>query len=150
MIEAINKMKIKNTINSEKEREKKLTVICDSKTMDDKKLVGPNFGGHGVNLYYVTWNDEYIRKYRPSNAGQFSFISSELIKTGLPLVKKDGYDAVYLTKENTQNSRHNRRIYLLYAYPQWSYSLLGNTLIDSKLAEYIVGKSCKMEQNKTK
>ncbi len=117
-----------------------LTAVCDPRAISEKKLLAPDFGGPGVNLYFITWNEGYLDKNPGTKPFQFGFLCDELEKAGLPIVKKDGYRAVRLTKENTKDDRFFRRIYLVYAYPDWTFSFLGNTMVDTNLLNYILQK----------
>ncbi len=119
---------------------KDLTVVCDPRAMSEKKLTAPGFGGPGVDLYFVTWSGGYLDKNPGAKPFQLGFLCGELERAGLPIVKKDGYKAVRLTKENTKGDRFLRRVYLVYAHPDWALSFLGNILADTSLLNYILQK----------
>jgi hypothetical protein len=117
---------------------KDITAVCDPKAMLKKQFLVKDFGGDGVNLYLITWNEDYMKDNPESKLVQYGFICDELAKSGLPIVKKGKYKAVALTKTNTQNNKFLRRVYLIYAFPDWIFSFFSNAIVDTQLLNEIL------------
>ena len=79
-----------------------------------------------------------IFKTFPDNNIKFGFLSDELkkYKNNINIVNKNGYKHAILTKNNTKDDKFLRRIFLVYAFPEWTYSFLGNNIINSELLNF--------------
>lgn len=127
----------KNTSNNNNKKEKTIIGYCDPSLMKSKHIIGPNFGGDNINLYFIEWD-------KPINnrSVTYGFLSEELEKKYNKFInKKDGKKVIKLKTKDVVDDLYLKRIYLIYSKPDWYYDLLSNFLLNGKLADYFVQKS---------
>lgn len=83
-------------------------VLADPRLMEKKVKIGNNFGGNGINLYYIIWREEANMK-RMDFCG---FISTEIANVYPSLIKKiNGREYISINNRDAEKDKNLKRIY---------------------------------------
>lgn len=97
-----------------------LEKIGDRRYASDYGLIKKDFGGKGINLYSIIWNDKIIDKYPQLGGGMVGFFSDEIEKVYPELVrKKNGDKYIIINRTQVQLNPSLKRIYLIVGSGKW-------------------------------
>jgi hypothetical protein len=106
--------------------ESHVTKLADDRYVQSKKIVGKDFGGKGVHLYFIVWKPTAKKIDKTCEKPNVSFLASDVRKKFPEIVqKKNGNDFIHIDKEDVLKNPELKRIAAICRSTNW----LGETFL---------------------
>lgn len=107
-------------------QENQVSKLADDRYVQSKKVVGKDFGGKDVHLYFIVWKPTAKKIDKTCEKPNVSFLASEVRKRFPDIVqKKNGNDFIHIDKEHLKKHPELKRIAAICSSTNW----LGETFI---------------------